>query len=192
MAAIFSTLLGALLGGISGFLVSLWTNRQTQRMALTQALVEEFLSASFMEHRISVSKTRRKLEDGTVTAAALAGGFWYPGDAGFYAGETFGLLNEHQHLGVFLEFLIRVDRVLTRKLADQSDLSVSLSDKLVWYRDLSTAVAEETARQATEAGVPVPHWVGAASRVFRQLNVSHQGELQAGLPSLPGSAEAAE
>ncbi|MEV8547268.1 hypothetical protein [Streptomyces sp. NPDC051572] len=161
-------------------------------MALTQALVEEFLSASFMEHRVSVSKTRRKLEDGTVTAAALAGGFWYPGDADYYAGETFGLLNEHQHLGVFLEFLVRVDRVLARKVVDQSDLAASLSDKLIWYRDLSTAVAEETARQATAAGVPVPQWVGAATRVFRQLNVSHQGAISAGPLSLPGSAQTAQ
>jgi hypothetical protein len=191
VTAIVSTLLGTLLGGLAGLLVSLWTTRQSHRMALTQTLLAEFLSASFLQHRISIESTQRKWRDGAVTASALAGGFWCPGEAGYYAGETSGSLNEHQHLEVYLEFLIKVDHALARKLADRSDLAASLSGEILWEEDIVRAMADETKRQAADAGVPVPRWVGAAESVFRQLNVPHRAELGSVTLSLPGSAESA-
>jgi hypothetical protein len=191
VTAIVSTLLGPLLGGLAGLLVSLWTTRQSHRMALTQALLAEFLSAPFLQHRIAIESTQRKWRDGAVTASTLAGGFWCPGQASYYAGDISGSFNEHQHLEVYLEFLIKVDHALTRKLADRSDLAASLSGEILWEEDLVRAVAEETKRQAADAGLPAPRWVGAAERVFRQLNVPHRAELGSVPLSLAGSAEPA-
>jgi len=186
MTEIVSATLGALVGGLAGLLASLWTARQNQRAAMTQGLVAEFLSGSFLEHRISMEGTWRHMQMGSVTAAALAGGFWYPGDASYESGSVLGSFNEHQHLEVYIGFLTKVDHALTRGLADQSDLSAALSGGMVWHRCLIVAIAAETTRQAAAAGAPVPHWVAAATRVFNELKIPATPLLGSG-PSAPSS-----
>jgi hypothetical protein len=184
MTEIASATLGALLGGLAGLLASLWTARQSQRAALTQSLLAEFLSASFLQHRISMEGTWRRLMAGSVTASALAGGFWYPGDPNYYSGETLGSLNEHQHLEAYIGFILKVDHAVTRKQADRSDLALALSGGMVWHRYLVMEVADETTRQANAAGVPVPPWASAARRVFDRLGVPQQAPLESRPPEV--------
>lgn len=179
MSQIATAALGAVLGGLAGLLSGFWTARYSQRAAITHSLLSEFLSAPFLQHRISIAITRRRLLAGSVTAAELAGGFWYPGNATYYAGEMIGSLNEHQHLEAYVGFLIRLDHALSRKRASRSDLSNALSGGMVWHRFLVAEVADETERQAIAAGVPVPPWVPAARRAFSQLGVHpHPADLQ--------------
>lgn len=59
----------------------LFSARRFERIALTFALITEFYSVDFLQHRISVHETWQRNRRGEVDIARVAAGGWYPGSS---------------------------------------------------------------------------------------------------------------
>jgi hypothetical protein len=65
----------AFFGALAAFVASLWLARLSERRTVTDQFVNEFFSDGFMIHRMSLSKSRRRLQAGVVTVDEIACGY---------------------------------------------------------------------------------------------------------------------
>ncbi|MEU8411894.1 hypothetical protein AB0C24_03860 [Amycolatopsis japonica] len=161
--------LGAFFGSVGGFTSSLYLARRADRQSTTNHLMTEFLSVTFLAHRIALEHLRARMSDGDVTAAQVAGGFWYPGDRNYYRGELEGELNTHQHLTMYIGFLVRMADAIQRRRIDVDAIRAGIGAQLRWCDALVLEVAAQTQQQATENDAPFPTWVAAARLVHEKL-----------------------
>ena len=160
-----AAIVGALLGAIAALVASLYIAREADRRNSTAQVVAEFLSDEFLAHRISVSHTRRKRDAGSVSIEEIARGYWFPGGGNSYQGDTYRDMNEHQHIEAYIGFLIRVEYLATRRRLNVPELSAVIGMTLQYHMQIMRQVAAEARRQAEEADVKVPTWIGAAEFV---------------------------
>ncbi len=105
VSAVVATLTAAI---VSSFIAIIYHQRTSRRQA-TIEIIDEFLSPAFLVHRAVVSSLRRKVQAGIVPLAEIAKGYWYPGKPGrSYQGDKVDTLNEHQHLTIFLGYVMRL------------------------------------------------------------------------------------
>ncbi|WP_280425946.1 hypothetical protein [Nocardia carnea] len=163
---------GSFFGALGGFLANLAIARRAERRNITGSLLAEFLSDSFLPHRIAVASLWRRVNEGTVNAEEVAAGFWYPGTGAYYTGELYGSLNEHQHLTAYIAYIVRLSDALDRGQLDRKTIRATLGMHLLWADSLLQQVSQAAGRQAQRHNVPIPSWIGAADRVHQELVVS--------------------
>lgn len=160
---------GALFGSLGGLASALLVARRADRLSTTNHLMTEFLSADFLTHRIALEGLRARMLAGEVTAAQIAGGFWYPGRRDYYKGELYGEFNTHQHLTMYIGFLERMADAIRRHRLDVATVRNGIGSHLRWSDVLLREVAAETERQAADNGAPIPTWTSAAMLAHDRL-----------------------
>lgn len=110
---------GSFFGSVGGFLSALQIARRAERHNTTTNLMNEYLSSSFIAHRDSIFEVRRRVEAGEVDIADIASGFWFPGQPdSYYVGNTSATLTDHQHLTVYIGFIVRLADSIRRRRVD--------------------------------------------------------------------------
>jgi hypothetical protein len=145
----------------------------SEQKTTTSDLITDFFSDNFMAHRIAVSALRRKFESGSPPIDEIACGYWYPGGeptfTRLYRGEKFGDLDEHQHLEAYIGYVVRLAEALRLQRLDVMRGRAAIGMSMLWHIPFIAKVADETARQAQNAGVPIPAWITAVKEVNEAL-----------------------
>jgi hypothetical protein len=161
---------GAFFGALVALFTTMWREARQRRKSKTQALIDEYFSSGFLQHRIALSGLRRKVLSGEVKVDQTAGGYWYPG-IDFYRGENIGALNEHQHLEFFHGFLVRNALANQSKELDLKEISCALKTSYLWHGDLCNSVAQHVRTQVVGSpGAELPYWVEAIEQVNKILH----------------------
>lgn len=171
MTEFTTALFGSFAGAFAGFLASWTLARQTDRRAVTDQLVAEFMSAGFLSHRIAVSKLRRSVQSGEVDINAIAAGFWFPGRSNHYTGEFYGELNIHQHLTAYIGYLVRLAHAHRSGRLDRNSARAALGTYLLWNDTFIKQISEAVIHQAQESGAIVPPWTNDARHLHINLVV---------------------
>lgn len=159
---------GSFFGSVGGFLSALTMARRAERYKTTTDLMNEYFSIEFTHHRESLFQTGRRVAADSVDIDDVALGFWFPG-ALCYVGETYASLTEHQHLTVYIGYIVRLADSVVRRRADLTTLQNGLGTELLWEYDLVSKVAQTALRQADEAGAPVPSWPASVKVVYESV-----------------------
>ncbi|MFI5565049.1 hypothetical protein ACIA2T_37635 [Amycolatopsis japonica] len=155
---------GSFFGSVGGFLSALTMARRAERYKTTTDLMNEYFSIDFTHHRESLFQTGRRLATGDVDVDDIALGFWFPGGL-CYIGETYASLTEHQHLTVYIGYIVRLADSVSRRRVDLTTLQNGLGTELLWEYGLVSKVAHAAARQADKAGAPTPSWPDSVKTV---------------------------
>jgi hypothetical protein len=163
---------------------ALRADTHARQVARAQDLLDEFYSSSFLQHRIVVSQVRQKVLTGKVDIDFLTRGFIIlqnnaeDGDPdAYYAGETVGSLNEHQHLSAYLGYVVRLAGAVEFGVADSRMVSTLLRSQYYWHASLLSHMVDSAVRRL-EAETVVPHrpgWIHAV-KVLDNL-FEYRGEL---------------
>jgi S1-C subfamily serine protease len=141
---------------------------ESEQKTVTSELITDFFSDTFMAHRIAVSELRRKVESGSPPIAEIACGYWYPGRLdNLYRGEKFGDLDEHQHLEAYTGYVVRLAEALRLQRLDVERVRAAIGMSMLWHIPFINEIANETERQAVEAGAPIPAWTAAVKEVHK-------------------------
>ncbi len=161
---------GAFFGAFLALMATLWREGRERKRATTEAIINEFFSASFLQHRTAVSGLRRKVLAGKVSIESIASGFWYPGLDNSYSGDIIGEFNEHQHLTIYFGFLVRLAYAKKSRQIDTTVVAPTIRTLYFWHGDLISAVALEVRSQVkTSPGAELPAWVQAVDEVNSML-----------------------
>lgn len=174
MAGLFQSFItaafGAFFGAFFALMTTLWREGRDRKRKTTEAFINEFFSANFLQHRIAVSRLRSKVLTGDVSVESIAKGYWYPGLENAYSGETIGEFNEHQHLTIYFGFLVRLAHAKKCKQIDTVVLTSAIRTSYFWQGDLANAVAIGVRAQAKNSpSAELPAWVQAVDDVNNML-----------------------
>lgn len=172
MQPFFIAAVGSFFGALGGFLANMVLAGRINRRDTTSRMISEFLSDSFLVHRISMDDTWQRMKAGDISADDVAGGFWYPGTPTYYTGEIYGDLNAHQHLEAYIGYIVRLADALDHRRLNRGETRAALGMHLLWADALLQQTARTAARQAEVHNVPIPSWTKAAGRVHDLLTVS--------------------
>jgi hypothetical protein len=169
-------LCGALFGGAFAMVAAFLLQRRTERRNVTRSFIDEFFSTSFLYHRIATSELARKVRREDVPIETVAKGYWYPSlpEEEVYTGATSRELNEHQHLEVYLGFLVRLAHSYRKDTLDKDEVSSALRSGYLWHGDLVTWLADETRAQVRKHKAELPIWVDAVDTVNELLSYKLQ------------------
>lgn len=182
--------------GLSGLVASLWftasasnnsaealrAETAARQVARAQDLLDEFYSSEFIKHRIVVSTIRQKVLAGKVDIDFLTRGYLNLRDeeedgnpTTYYEGAVFGELNEHQHLSIYLGYLIRLAGAVEFNVADSEMIKRLLDSQYQWHsRLLNIMLASADKNLKSEVGrVHVPGWMHAVT-VLNALFEPHE------------------
>ena len=183
---IIAAVLGALIAAPLTWIISRRAEYRAHRYELTQRFAAELYSATFLPHRTAVQKLRSLVGAGEVTLTHVANGFWYPGVGSYYEGETLLGFNLHEHLTLYLGWLVRAGYAIDAGIVDVAGLKVQLGPALIWHARFIDDLLNEIDHQTASHQIETVGWI----EIVRRAQSNLVGTIPMNRPELPpGTAQ---
>ena len=163
--------LAALLGVVLGYRLSSRQEAATFQRNRTHAFIDEFHSAKFIEHRDALWLTQQAVRNGDATIERIARGFVHPITGDWYLGEVHFGLSEHDHLGVFFGFMVRLDMSIRSGTVCVREIRDSLAYENRWHAGLVREVSRRAIELSRRSGSVEPSFASCVLNVLNKLGL---------------------
>lgn len=153
---VLTGLIGALVGALAAWLLSLRSEKQRRRYEVTSQIASTFHAPSFIHHRVGMWQIGEAVAENKTTMADVARGFQYPAKGPYYDGPDCYGLNLHEHLSIYLDWLSEVGYAIHTGLADPKGLRAQLESSLVWHAWFVENLLTEFDRRTSDSRAPTP------------------------------------